>query len=124
MKAPPMKAPPMKAPPYIPSQGVPGAYAGEGPGERSGSTATAPSWERTWRAYPESVKEVMGIINDRAVLSYCWDMILDKHESIRTSSTLESAFNKLMRNLIKLVHPDKVASIKGEGVDVDGPKGL
>ena len=26
-------------------------------------------------------------------------------------------FNKLKRNLIKLVHPDKISSIKGDGVD-------
>jgi predicted GNAT family acetyltransferase len=44
-------------------------------------------------------------------------MILGRHESIQASATLENAFNKLKRNLIRLVHPDKVPSIKGEGVD-------
>jgi hypothetical protein len=40
-------------------------------------------------------------------------MILGRHQA---SATLENAFNKVERNLIRLVHPDKVSSISGDGV--------
>ena len=94
-------------------------YASAGPGGCSGSTATASPEARTWLAYPEPVKEVRRIVRDRIILPYCWDLILARHESIQASATLENAFNKVKRNLIRLVHPDKISSIKGEGVDVE-----
>ena len=44
-------------------------------------------------------------------------MILGRHESIQASATWENASNKVKRNQIRLVNPDEVPSVKGEGVD-------
>jgi hypothetical protein len=59
----------------------------------------------------------MKIVQDQSILPYCWRLIHTKDESVQGSAILIDAFNKIKRNLIRLVHPDKLKQIKG--VDVD-----